>query len=209
MGKTLKYGDFSFGSENGYTGSAGKQNVKGYARGGKAKKGGDEIAFLERANAPRDVLRHEMAEREGDAEPRGMIIREVSLLKKVGAPAKMIRAEREEAGCAAGGPVKGKAQKKVGLVMSEFKKGALHSGKDGNVVKNPKQALAIAMSESRKMGHGGSAAEDMAADKKLIDQEIKKHADKPASQAHNGLKRGGKAVPSYSKLPKFGKIIPR
>jgi hypothetical protein len=41
-----------------------------------------------------------------------------------------------------------KAQKKVGSVMKEFKAGKLHSGKNGPVVKNPKQAIAIALSES-------------------------------------------------------------
>ena len=44
-------------------------------------------------------------------------------------------------------------QKKVGTVMHEFGKGELHSGKGGKVVKNPKQAVAIAISEAaRKMG---------------------------------------------------------
>ena len=42
-----------------------------------------------------------------------------------------------------------KSQKKVGKVMHEFKTGALHSGsKKGPVVKNPKQAIAIALSEA-------------------------------------------------------------
>jgi len=43
-----------------------------------------------------------------------------------------------------------KAQKKIGTVMREFKKGKLHSGKSGAVVKNPKQAIAIALSEAGK-----------------------------------------------------------
>ena len=43
-----------------------------------------------------------------------------------------------------------KAQKKIGKVMREFKKGELHSGKKGPVVKNPKQAIAIALSEAGK-----------------------------------------------------------
>ena len=43
-----------------------------------------------------------------------------------------------------------KAQKKVGSVMKEFKAGKLHSGKKGPVVKNPKQAIAIALSEAGK-----------------------------------------------------------
>ena len=44
-------------------------------------------------------------------------------------------------------------QKKVGKVMGENKEGTLHSGKGGKVVKNPKQALAIAISSAaKKMG---------------------------------------------------------
>ena len=42
--------------------------------------------------------------------------------------------------------MKGKVQK----VMGEFKRGTLHSGKGGKVVRNPKQAIAIAMSEAGK-----------------------------------------------------------
>ena len=41
-------------------------------------------------------------------------------------------------------------QKKVGKVMGEYKEGTLHSGKGGPVVKKPKQALAIALSQARK-----------------------------------------------------------
>jgi hypothetical protein len=43
-----------------------------------------------------------------------------------------------------------KQQAKVGKVMGEFKAGELHSGKDGPVVKNRKQAIAIGLSEARK-----------------------------------------------------------
>lgn len=41
-----------------------------------------------------------------------------------------------------------KVQDKVQKVMHEYKTGTLHSGGDGKVVKNPKQAIAIAMSEA-------------------------------------------------------------
>lgn len=41
-----------------------------------------------------------------------------------------------------------KQQAKVGKVMAEFKAGELHSGKGGKVVKNPKQAIAISLSEA-------------------------------------------------------------
>lgn len=47
--------------------------------------------------------------------------------------------------------LKPKQQKKVGVVMKEFKEGTLHSGKGGKVVKNPKQAIAIALSQARSM----------------------------------------------------------
>lgn len=43
-----------------------------------------------------------------------------------------------------------KADKKVATVMRELKEGKLHSGKGGPVVKNPRQALAIALSEARR-----------------------------------------------------------
>lgn len=44
-----------------------------------------------------------------------------------------------------------KAPKKVKKVMTEFRVGALHSGsKKGPLVKNPKQAMAIALSEARR-----------------------------------------------------------
>lgn len=41
------------------------------------------------------------------------------------------------------------ATKKVGKVMGEYKSGSLHSGKGGKTVTNPKQAIAIALSEAK------------------------------------------------------------
>lgn len=45
---------------------------------------------------------------------------------------------------------KTKAEKKISKVMTEYKEGTLHSGKGGPVVKNKKQAIAIALSEAGK-----------------------------------------------------------
>lgn len=45
---------------------------------------------------------------------------------------------------------KTKAEKKISKVMREYKAGTLHSGKNGPVVKNPRQAVAIALSEAGK-----------------------------------------------------------
>lgn len=39
-------------------------------------------------------------------------------------------------------------QKKIAEVMHEFKEGDLHSGKSKIIVTNPKQAIAIALSEA-------------------------------------------------------------
>lgn len=57
------------------------------------------------------------------------------------------------AGVKSKAPAKKKSEKKVEKVMREFKEGALHSGsKQGPRVKKRKQAIAIALSESRKVG---------------------------------------------------------
>lgn len=45
--------------------------------------------------------------------------------------------------------MKTKAEKKISKVFREYKAGDLHSGKGGPVVKNPKQALAIALSQAK------------------------------------------------------------
>jgi uncharacterized membrane protein len=48
---------------------------------------------------------------------------------------------------------KDKGEHKVEKVMREYKEGKLHSGsKKGPKVKNPKQAIAIGLSEARKAG---------------------------------------------------------
>ncbi len=47
-----------------------------------------------------------------------------------------------------------KAEKKIEKVMKEFKEGKLHSGsKQGPLVKNKRQGLAIALSEARAKGY--------------------------------------------------------
>lgn len=95
----------------------------------------------------------------------------------------------------------GKAKSdKVGKVMGEFKDGTLHSGKNGPVVKNRKQAIAIALSEAEraKKGHakGGRVHEDRAEDVKLIREEIKKWEEKEDREEEKDdgeeMKRGGK-----------------
>lgn len=45
-----------------------------------------------------------------------------------------------------------KAARKVGKVMHEFKQGKLRSGGSGKKVTDPKQAVAIGLSEARRAG---------------------------------------------------------
>ena len=49
-----------------------------------------------------------------------------------------------------------KGSGKIAKVMGEFKRGSLNSGKKGPIVKDRKQAIAIAMSEARKRGEKSS-----------------------------------------------------
>lgn len=44
------------------------------------------------------------------------------------------------------------SQKKIAEVMHEFKEGELHIGKSDAIVENPKQAIAIALSEADDLG---------------------------------------------------------
>jgi hypothetical protein len=48
-----------------------------------------------------------------------------------------------------------KREKKISKVMGEFKEGTLKSGGSGKKVTNPKQAIAIALSEANEMSQGG------------------------------------------------------
>lgn len=55
-----------------------------------------------------------------------------------------------------------KQKEKIAKVMHEFKEGELHIGKSDKIVKNPKQAVAIALSQanaSKKMANGGGVDE--------------------------------------------------
>ncbi len=55
-----------------------------------------------------------------------------------------------------------KAAEKIAKVMHEFKTGKLHSGAGGKVVKNPKQGIAIALSEAKMPYRGQRTAKNKA-----------------------------------------------
>lgn len=109
-------------------------------------------------------------------------------------------------GYAKGGETKGQA--KIAKVMGEFKSGALHSGsKKGPVVSNPKQAVAIALSEKKAAGYksGGKVGlwDNIHAKQERIkngsDERMRKPGSKGAPTAQDfkdsnvKMKEGGKA----------------
>ena len=124
---------------------------------------------------------------------------------------------------------------KVEKVMSEYKKGELHSGsKKGPLVKNPKQAVAIALSEARKAGakipkkaEGGSVdaygnkkepyrgspltpemRKMIAREKqKEMERKMREAYERTQSQSVSGLKKGGmarKGVPAHKAKAMYG-----
>lgn len=90
---------------------------------------------------------------------KGTAIEMPTAFKKGGSVIKKSGSKAAKAGVTKFSPVKKLAQggltkkqtAKVGKVMGEFKDKSLHSGKGGKVVKDPKQAIAIALSVASKV----------------------------------------------------------
>mgnify|MGYP003350184157 CR=1 FL=1 len=106
-----------------------------------------------------------------------------------------------------------KKQDKIKKVMEEYKEGELRSGsKKGPVVKNPKQAIAIALSEAKKskpMKKGGEMKESKTMMKKEVSFMKKKGAPKSMvkhEMAEAGMEAGGvsKKLPSPKQMGNLG-----
>src|SRR6478735_8854292 len=67
-----------------------------------------------------------------------------------------------------------KAQSKVKRAMDEMKKGKLKSGRSGKMVTNPKQAIAIGLSEAREEGGKVPKKAAKKSAKKLMKKSVKK-----------------------------------
>lgn len=80
---------------------------------------------------------------------------------------------------------------KIKTVMHEFKAGKLHSGKSGEIVKNPKQAIAIALSESRKATKGYAEGGDVIAPTKNEVQAEAHNVDFSQFTNQDGYMKGG------------------
>lgn len=161
MSKTFKYvKDFDFSSAGKTVGLCEGGKAKGYAKGGMPEV--RSMAKREMMATP-TMEKKEVVQKESVRAPSGGLgmLRDNSKLGIKGNKNPGIARKRMPVAPAepmikpykSGGLMSEKGAKKVERVMSEFKSGELHSGsKTGPVVKNPKQAVAIALSEGRNVG---------------------------------------------------------
>lgn len=180
MGKTLQYvKEFDFGPQKTYVKgyARGGKAASCYAEGGKADIAQDKAMIkaavhkhekgmhpgkpptklarggrpvVEKATGERYPSRSAMVKHEAmetPAEQREEIVQRAAL--KTG-PLNALRRRMPVAAREPMIPMKTGGQAKVATVMREYKAGELHSGKDGKIVSNPKQAIAIALSEARR-----------------------------------------------------------
>jgi hypothetical protein len=217
MGKNIQYGEFTFPSSparpTGRSVSTAK-STKGIPKAmydaphamkdggmckpaGKYAKGGPkreseatvrkEVALLSKAGAPKALIKHEVREIGGEKDTKATKKAEVGMMRKAKAPLTMLKHEMEEpTGMKKGGMAQG-GQYAAG---TRSKMGA--EGKAGN-----KLAKKFG-TETQKYAKGGA-----------VEAKLEKHANMPAAKAHgpgagNKLAKGG--VPTFSKVPKFGKM---
>ena len=141
--------EFEFSPAFGFTGSAGKTHVKPYMRGGRAA-GPKACACGGKAMKKGGSSKLSKSEKKMAAGLIDQIARQASKTGRMpGVPSPRARAVPVAPQAPLIAMKKGGA--KVGKVMREFGKGELHSGsKNGPVVKDKKQALAIALSQAGK-----------------------------------------------------------
>jgi hypothetical protein len=85
-----------------------------------------------------------------------------------------------------------KSQEKVKKSMEEMKEGKLKSGRSGKKVTNPKQAIAIGLSEARKEGGKVPPPKKKGAKKAASKKAAKKAAPKKAAKKAASKKKGAK-----------------
>ena len=95
-----------------------------------------------------------------------------------------------------------KRERKISKVMGEFKDGTLKSGGSGRKVTNPKQAIAIALSEAEGMNQGGMMYNQIMQRPMFQTPQQRQGMGIMAGVAPvRGYEEGGMAVPEYT--PKF------
>lgn len=216
MGKTLKYGEFTFSKPNTRPTTGSYRSTKGissstYDKPHAMKDGG---ACYAKGGAKKPAQKATSAVKKAmKREPEAIVRKEVALLKKAGAPKAIVEHEMREMTAPMEMKKGGmsKMDKKMGQVMREYGDRELHSGsKDGPVVRNPKQALAIAYSEGRKAvkkADGGMMTEgeraQMAqstekdrADSRVLQQLARKYGAQEEAAERRGLMEAARAMGS-------------
>lgn len=95
---------------------------------------------------------------------------------------------------------KKREKNKVEKVMKEFKNHELHSGsKKGPEVTNKKQAIAIALSESRKLGNKKSKKAEKHHEKEKVHEKKDKHHEKEKVKHKKEIKTHSKKKESKKK----------
>jgi hypothetical protein len=218
MGKNIQYGEFTFPTSParpaGRTVSTARSTKGipkamydaphamkdgGYAKGGQkmmAKREPEamvrkEVALLRKSGAPKALISHEVREMSGEMDTPATKKAEVGMMRKAKAPLTMLKHEMEEptgmkkggmAGCyAEGGQYAAGTRSKMDA-----------EGKAGN-----KMAKKFG-TETQKYAKGGG-----------VEAKLEKHANMPAGKAHGpgaGTKLAKGGVPTFSKVPKFGKM---
>lgn len=235
--------DFEFPSAAGYTKSATKVTGQMLAKGGPAKapglmvmigvgkpskgpmkkaEGGEARQYESEEEYMQDLERGPLSDRERQSIRQKQ--RRKAVLPNTTVPVEETYSDEDmsrlERGYARGG--------KVAKVMKEFKAGELHSGsKKGPKVTNPKQAVAIALSEAgkAKKAKGGKVSHeewehsktDLAQDRKLAKkhgmsmkewEKSKLDEKHDKQQSTKGLAEGGVAAAPQSPLQRMG-MAPR
>lgn len=214
MGKNIQYGEFTFPASTARPSARPVSTARstkgipkamydaphamkdgGYAKGGpkvRPKREPEamvrkEVALLRKSGAPKALISHEVREMSGEMDTPATKKAEVGMMRKAKAPLTMLKHEMEEpTGMKHGGMAQG------GQYAAEAPKKMAAEGKAGN-----KMAKKFG-TETQKYEKGGG-----------VEAKLEKHANMPAKKAHgpgqgNKLAKGG--VPTFSKVPKFGKM---
>jgi hypothetical protein len=218
MGKNIKYGEFTFPASTARPSARPVSTAKstkgipkamydaphamkdgGYAKGGPKttpKREPEamvrkEVALLRKSGAPKALISHEVREMSGEMDTPATKKAEVGMMRKAKAPLTMLKHEMME-------PT---AMKKGGMAGCYAEGGQFAAGTRSKMDAEGKAVNKMAKkfgTETQKYAKGGG-----------VEAKLEKHANMPAVKAHgpgagNKLAKGG--VPTFSKVPKFGKM---
>jgi hypothetical protein len=224
MGKPT-YGEFSFPSDFGFSGSGGKEMVRGYSRGGAKKKTMAKVGkvmqeFAEgelhsgskkgpKVTNPKQALAIGYSEAKAKkAQAGGRILQDESMQGRLPQNAAMA-AQREAGTTMPNRLMPARALRPMGATMTDRERAMMDPARRVQRPQpdvSPDRARARVMEQMEEMGGrrvarkdgGRTKHEDAKMDKKVVEKVVKKHASLPAAKAHKGL-----GVPVHKSKPKI------